>query len=206
MDQLDRIEALLISVTSRMDAVSTKLDGVLRQTAYLREADQAMVTPPQGAGVTNSTLIRTEDSSPSMKEALAHMMALEKLTPKQHAVTQMIVAGASNADIGKRFGVKLNTVKTYMRSIYRRFGVTTRLEVISKIGPILKDMSEDEYIETSRGIPKHWNANYNYEHRGDDPCWPIYSRGGLEDAAEGSPDESQSDDGEDTGGPNGAAA
>ena len=50
----------------------------------------------------------------------------EGLTAREAEVLSLITQGLSNKDIAARTGVSINSVKSYIRSAYRRIGVTTR--------------------------------------------------------------------------------
>jgi DNA-binding NarL/FixJ family response regulator len=51
-----------------------------------------------------------------------------ELTPKQQLVWQDLAAGYSNAEIGQRHGIGLNTVKTHVREVLERVGARNRTE------------------------------------------------------------------------------
>lgn len=53
------------------------------------------------------------------------------LSEREQAVLQALVTTASNADIAKELVVSVNTVKTQLRSIYRKLGVSNRDEAIA---------------------------------------------------------------------------
>lgn len=53
------------------------------------------------------------------------------LSEREHAVLQALVNTPSNAAIAKELVVSVNTVKTQLRSIYRKLGVSTRDEAIA---------------------------------------------------------------------------
>ena len=49
---------------------------------------------------------------------------------REAEVLALITQGLSNNDIAERTGVSINSVKSYIRSAYRRIGVTTRPNAI----------------------------------------------------------------------------
>ncbi len=55
------------------------------------------------------------------------------LSPRERAVLRLLVAGESRAGMAERLGVSVNTVKTQIRSIYAKLGVTSRSELTRKI-------------------------------------------------------------------------
>lgn len=54
----------------------------------------------------------------------------EGLTQREAEVLALITQGLSNADIVDRTGLSINSVKTYIRSCYRRIGATTRAQAV----------------------------------------------------------------------------
>ena len=50
-----------------------------------------------------------------------------ELTPRQQEVLAMLADGATNAEIARRLGVRLDTVKLHVRDVYRRAGVRGRV-------------------------------------------------------------------------------
>lgn len=67
-------------------------------------------------------------------EAAAHltmtssMIQVEALSQQELRVLRLLVAGLSNADIAQELVVSINTVKTHVKSIYRKLNVTSRDE------------------------------------------------------------------------------
>jgi LuxR family maltose regulon positive regulatory protein len=51
---------------------------------------------------------------------------LEPLTPREHQVLRLMAAGLSNPEIAETLIVSLNTIKTQVKSIYRKLDVHTR--------------------------------------------------------------------------------
>ena len=79
-----------------------------------------------------------KDSVPDLKElVLKDMPTLEDrspgekwgLTRREMQMVAAIVEGSSNRDIAERFGVREDTVKHHLTSIFSKVGVTTRLEL-----------------------------------------------------------------------------
>ena len=55
-----------------------------------------------------------------------------KLTPKQDEVLRLIARGKNNRKIGEAMGITLNTVKFHTNSIFRKLGVQSRIQAITK--------------------------------------------------------------------------
>lgn len=51
------------------------------------------------------------------------------LTNRERSVVLAVKQGLSNKNIGKQLGITEDTVKVYMRSIFRKLGLTSRLQV-----------------------------------------------------------------------------
>ena len=52
------------------------------------------------------------------------------LTPREHEIVGLIVAGMSNREIGTELKLSINSVKTYIRSAYRKMGVERRTQAV----------------------------------------------------------------------------
>lgn len=57
--------------------------------------------------------------------------SLAELTAREMEVLQLIVAGASNRDIAVRLVIALDTVKSHVKQILRKLGVTNRAQIIA---------------------------------------------------------------------------
>ena len=53
------------------------------------------------------------------------------LTPREVDILAMIAGGATNPDIARRLHLSVNTIKTAIRSAYRKIGVTRRSEAVA---------------------------------------------------------------------------
>lgn len=56
--------------------------------------------------------------------------SLDKLTPRESAVLELVCRGLSNEQISRELYVSMNTVKTYTRAAYRKMGVDTRARAV----------------------------------------------------------------------------
>jgi DNA-binding NarL/FixJ family response regulator len=52
------------------------------------------------------------------------------LSPRESSVLQLVVMGRSNQEIAQELYLSINSVKTYIRSTYRKIGVATRGQAI----------------------------------------------------------------------------
>lgn len=55
--------------------------------------------------------------------------SLNSITPRQREVALLITSGYTNRQIGDRLGIKESVVKNYLKEIFDRLGVWTRLEL-----------------------------------------------------------------------------
>ncbi len=52
------------------------------------------------------------------------------LTPREREIVGLIVGGLSNREIGESLALSINSVKTYIRSAYRKMGVERRTQAV----------------------------------------------------------------------------
>ena len=52
-----------------------------------------------------------------------------QLTARERELVDLVAAGAANKDIARRLAISVKTVKTHMTSIFRKLGLSTRLEL-----------------------------------------------------------------------------
>ena len=57
---------------------------------------------------------------------LSENLGQEDLTPTEHRVLAMIVEGKSNKEIARKFNVSENTVKTHVKNVFSKLGVSDR--------------------------------------------------------------------------------
>ncbi|WP_134767587.1 LuxR C-terminal-related transcriptional regulator [Nocardioides sp. 1609] len=61
---------------------------------------------------------------------LAAAVSADELSPRERDMVRLIVAGMSNQEIADTLYLSINSVKTYIRSAYRRMGVETRTQAV----------------------------------------------------------------------------
>jgi LuxR family transcriptional regulator, maltose regulon positive regulatory protein len=59
-------------------------------------------------------------------------MLIESLTPREHQVLRYLPRPLTNEEIAAEMFVSLNTVKTHLKSVYRKLGATSRSEVVDR--------------------------------------------------------------------------
>ncbi|HEY3101112.1 MAG TPA: response regulator transcription factor [Methylomirabilota bacterium] len=58
----------------------------------------------------------------------------EQLTPRERELVNLVAAGASNKDIARRLAISIKTVKTHLTSVFKKLGLSTRLELAVAVG------------------------------------------------------------------------
>ena len=97
---------------------------VLRRDPELAHAFQDLLEPGQ---VTTSQLpVRRPDTSQ------AAPMIVERLSEREHEVLQLLSGMLSTAEIATEMFVSVNTVKTHLRSIYRKLSAAHRGEAVRR--------------------------------------------------------------------------
>lgn len=122
--ELWRVTVLLLA--HRALGESAAADAVQQQA--LRLADGLQSFPLPAAGVVRGqldALLRGETASDSQIPAVT-------LTAREQDVLHLLAEGASRKDMAARLFVSVNTIKTQVSSIYRKFGVTDRSELIAR--------------------------------------------------------------------------
>ncbi|WP_415912758.1 helix-turn-helix domain-containing protein [Neptuniibacter sp. QD37_11] len=92
------------------------------------------------------------------------------LSPRQHAIAQMLSEGLSARDIAERMGTSVNTEKTLIRRLNLKFGVSSVNELRLQLKAIFSTISQDDYAALSGGLPLTWSSRYQEP----DPYRPIY--------------------------------
>lgn len=66
------------------------------------------------------------------------------LSPREAEVVRWLTAGLSRADIGRRLGVREETIKTHLRAVYRKLGVPGRFAVAAQLAAPRSGASDRE--------------------------------------------------------------
>lgn len=83
--------------------------------------------------VTVTTALEDVAESAAASEAAARELpgaALRVLTARECDIVELIVAGMSNREIGDELSLSVNSVKTYIRTAYRKMGVQRRTQAM----------------------------------------------------------------------------
>jgi DNA-binding NarL/FixJ family response regulator len=91
------------------------------------------------SGMPVSTLLQALKSSTRARVVLTHQHLPGNpstgdrellLSQRETEVVKLVAAGLSNQDIADRLYLSTNTIKTYIRSSYRKIGVTSRSQAV----------------------------------------------------------------------------
>lgn len=93
------------------------------------------LTPPPDLRV--AELVVDEDRFLVLSHALPDPpeLAPDKLTEAERDVVRLVLGGASNEGIATARGTSVRTVANQLASIYRKLGVTSRVELASRVRP-----------------------------------------------------------------------
>jgi DNA-binding NarL/FixJ family response regulator len=70
--------------------------------------------------------------SPGAGSLEAEWLRRPPLTPREAEVLQALAAGGSDKAIARDLGIQLGTVKTHMKQLFQKLGVTTRTQAVIK--------------------------------------------------------------------------
>jgi len=147
-------DVLLYDVVGLLDGDTDDLDHWVKETASTVVALSRPLRPDLGAlalergaaavvalsdaendivGVVQSAVAGTlEDSTVAhLAEEETHLGEAAGLSPRETDVLRLVVQGLSNREIASELYLSVNSIKTYIRSAYRKIGVTTRAQVVA---------------------------------------------------------------------------
>ncbi len=76
------------------------------------------------------------------------------LTLREGEIIEMITCGLSNQEIAEHTFLSINSIKSYIRSSYRKMGVTSRSEAV--LWGVHHDLHPDLTTRLPRGSPPAW--------------------------------------------------
>ncbi len=79
------------------------------------------------------TASRGETAFTPCQLAAARETAERHLSPRERGVVRLLAAGQSNDEIAAAFGVSRRTIETYLTRLYRRFEVSSRIELVNRL-------------------------------------------------------------------------
>ena len=75
----------------------------------------------------------TDEGSRRPGEAVEETLRRAPLTPRERDVVSLLVTGSSTRDIAADTGLTVSTVNTYLKRIFSKLGVHSRVELISRM-------------------------------------------------------------------------
>jgi DNA-binding NarL/FixJ family response regulator len=66
--------------------------------------------------------------SPAADTTPMERLALESLTPRERRVLDLVVEGLTNAEIGRRLGIREKTVRNHVTNVLAKLGFTRRTQ------------------------------------------------------------------------------
>ena len=126
----------------------------LQKEMYMMEARVDELRRLVGGAVTGG-----DAPSPAQRSAV-HEKIFRAMTTKQHVVMQCVLLGLSNKEIEGRMGVAENTVKTYVRGMLGKFGLSSRHQLEGEVTDALDGMTDADYEAASGGLPKTWARDW----------------------------------------------
>ncbi|AQP44595.1 DNA-binding response regulator [Tessaracoccus flavus] len=104
--------------------------GYLGKSLSSVELVEALEAIAQGETIVAGTDMGPQEPIPLRPEALKWPGADAGLTPRESEVLALITQGLTNADIASRSYLSINSVKSYIRSAYRKIGVERRSQAV----------------------------------------------------------------------------
>jgi len=74
-----------------------------------------------------------EEGSRRPGEAIAETLERAPLTPRERDVVSLLVGGSSTREIASESGLTVSTVNTYLKRIFSKLGVHSRVELIARV-------------------------------------------------------------------------
>ena len=140
VDLLDRdtaaLEALLGSTSARVLAVSRDLRPDLAARALTRGRPRLGLArrvgdgAPRGGGVLASHRPRTRPTA-TPRSGAAQLGGEAGLTQREVQVLTLIAQGRTNREVADELFLSPNSIKTYVRTAYRKIGATSRSQAVS---------------------------------------------------------------------------
>ena len=100
--------------------------------------------------------------------------AMRGLTVQRHATIQMVLDGATQAEMAERFQISEEAVKGRLYAIRKilgqelGFNVTNTSTAMKKFREVIDTMSDEKYLRVA-GLPKDWHKNWTEEDREENP-------------------------------------
>jgi NarL family two-component system response regulator LiaR len=113
----DLIDQALATGASAYISKSVERDDLLDALDRVRRGERVVAVSPDGAAAESGRVGRWPGDE-------------HGLSPRESEVLALICQGLSNEEITERAFIGINTVKTHIRTAYRKIGVTTRSQAV----------------------------------------------------------------------------
>ncbi|HEV7134295.1 MAG TPA: response regulator transcription factor [Gaiellaceae bacterium] len=110
-----------------LDAIRAGAAGVCEKRATLALAEAVRAVACGYAVVARKTLRLLADRVPRPDGAL------ERCTPREREVIELVARGATNAEVCERLVITDATVRTHIRNLRRKLGARSRAELVSRV-------------------------------------------------------------------------
>lgn len=111
--------------------VSTHVAAVLRRLGFRRREELVAAFP---AGDMSATTAAIGDDTIAVASKPAEPLPIDGLSPAEQEIMAEVVRGRSDREIANRRGVAPRTVANQLRSVFRKLGVQSRVELVAKVG------------------------------------------------------------------------
>ncbi len=101
--------------------------GYLLKSDALLTIDQELSVIMKGGAAISPTIAR------KLVEFFAPQNLLKTLKPKERAILKLFSEGYTYEEVGAQLGLKIDTVRYYVRSLYKKLHVTTKNEALLKV-------------------------------------------------------------------------
>ena len=64
------------------------------------------------------------------------------LTDRELQIAELVAQGLTNAEIGVRLWISVNTVKQTLKNMFRKLNVSARAQMVAKLKDVLNDLGE----------------------------------------------------------------
>ena len=106
-------------------ALEKGVDGLIALTASTQEIHDVIRAAALGELMGDGSI-----ESPDYTRNPDHAAGAAVLSSREADVIGLVAMGLSNEEIGRRLFLSINTVKTYIRTGYRKIGVTSRTQAV----------------------------------------------------------------------------
>ena len=135
-DDGGELDQLLRQTASCIIAVDRTLSPVLGRRARDRGVEWRVtlnITGDQLVTLIHDAVAGALDESAVAEEwdSAEHLGEAAGLSPREGSVLGLVVSGLSNQQIADRLYLSINSVKTYIRSTYRKVGVSSRAQAVA---------------------------------------------------------------------------